>query len=56
MPRADSTFEVLEKVSDYAYKVDLPGDYGVSCTFNAANLKPYYADDNIENLTANSFL
>ena len=56
MPRADGPFEVLEKVSDNAYKVDLPGDYGVSCTFNVADLKPYYEDDNLENLRANSFL
>jgi len=56
MPRADGPFEVLEKVSDNAYKVDLPGDYGVSCTFNVADLKPYYEDDHLENLRANSFL
>ena len=26
MPRADSPFEVLERINDNAYKVDLPGD------------------------------
>jgi len=56
MPRADGPFEVLEKVNDNAYKVDLPGDYGVSCTFNVANLKPYYEDNHLENLRTNSFL
>jgi len=40
-PWTDGPFQVLEKVSDNAYKVDLPGDYGVSCTVNVANLKPY---------------
>jgi len=56
MPRADGPFEVLEKVSDNAYKVDLPRDYGGSGIFNVANLKPYYDDDNLENLRENYFL
>jgi len=34
MPRVDGPFEVLERVNDNAYKVNLPGDYGVSATFN----------------------
>jgi len=56
MPRADGPFEVLKKVSDNAYKVDLPKDYGVPCTFNVVGLKPYFEDDNLKNLRANSFL
>jgi len=56
MPRADGPFEVLEKINDNAYKIDLPRDYGVSCTFNVANLKPYFEDDKLENLGENSFL
>ena len=56
MPWADGPFEVLEKVSDNAYKVDHPKYYGVSCTFNVVDLKPYFEDDNLENLRANSFL
>jgi len=47
MPRADGPFQVLEKVSHNAYKVDLLNDYGVSCTFNIANLKPFYEDDTL---------
>jgi len=54
MPQADRPFEVLETINDNAYKVDLPGEYGVSCTFNVADLKPYFDDDNLENLRANS--
>ena len=54
MPRADGPFEVLEKINDNAYKVDLPGEYGVSCTFNVTDLKPYFEDDHLENLRVNS--
>ena len=32
MSRSDGPFEVLERINDNAYKVDLPGNYGVSAT------------------------
>jgi len=54
MSRADGPFEVLEKVNDNAYKIDLPGEYDVSSTFNVADLKPYFDDDHRENLRENS--
>jgi len=54
MPRADGPFEVLERINDNAYRIDLPGDYGVSATFNVADLSPYIADDYLEDLRANS--
>jgi len=47
-------FEVLERINDNAYKVDLPRDYGVSATFNVADLSPYFEDDHLANLRANS--
>ena len=50
MPRADGPFEVLERVNDNAYKVNLSGDYGVSATFNVADLSPYLEDDHLSNL------
>jgi len=50
MPRADGPFEILERVNDNAYKVDLPEDYGVSATFNVAELSPYLEDDHLANL------
>jgi len=40
MPRADGPFELLDKINDNAYKIDLAKDYGVSCTFNVANPNP----------------
>ena len=30
MPRTDGPFQIIKKVNDNAYKVDLPGDYNVS--------------------------
>jgi len=54
LPWADGPFEVREKIIDNVYKIDLPEEYGVSCTFNVADLKPYYDDDKLENLRANS--
>ncbi|GKE19491.1 RNA-directed DNA polymerase [Tanacetum coccineum] len=48
-PRADGPFRVLKKINDNAYKIDLPGTYNVSATFNVADLSPYVTDtDNSE--------
>jgi len=54
MPSADGPFEVLERVNDNTYKVNLPGEYGVSATFNVADLSPYLEDDHLSNLRINS--
>ena len=40
MPRGNCLFKVLEKVKDNAYKLELPGDMGVSPTFNVSDLTP----------------
>jgi hypothetical protein len=37
-PRGDGLFQALERINDNAYKVDLPGEYGVSVTFNVVDL------------------
>nr|GEX12367.1 putative reverse transcriptase domain, zinc finger, CCHC-type, aspartic peptidase domain protein [Tanacetum cinerariifolium] len=34
-------FVSIKKINDNAYKVELPGHYGVSNTFNVADLSPY---------------
>ncbi|WVZ80525.1 hypothetical protein U9M48_027994 [Paspalum notatum var. saurae] len=44
MPRAAGPFKVLEKINDNAYKLELPADFGVSPTFNIADLKPYLGE------------
>lgn len=54
MPRADGPFKIIERINNNAYKVDLPGEYAVSTTFNVKDLIPY-KDDDIESLRANSF-
>ena len=46
MPRAAGPFKVLQKINDNAYKLELPADFGtVSPTFNIADLKPYFGED-----------
>jgi len=55
MPRADGPFEVLEKIHGNAYKVDLPGNYGVSATFNVVELSAHEADDLLADLRIKSF-
>ena len=39
----DGPFRVLERVNDNAYKLDLPGEYGASATFNVTDLSPFDA-------------
>ncbi|XP_074314916.1 uncharacterized protein LOC141651088 [Silene latifolia] len=48
MRRADGPFEVVERIGSNAYKVNLPGDYGVHDTFNVGDLSPYYDSEDEE--------
>ncbi|KAL4278676.1 hypothetical protein GQ457_03G017510 [Hibiscus cannabinus] len=50
--RGDGPFQVLERVNDNAYKLDLPGDYNVSATFNVSDLSPF---DDFSDLRSNLF-
>ncbi|XP_021727697.1 uncharacterized protein LOC110694841 [Chenopodium quinoa] len=47
MPRAEGLFQIMEKINDNAYKVDLGGQFGVSSTFNVGDLAPYLEDDEL---------
>jgi len=55
MPRANGPFEVLERINNNAYNINLPWEYGVSTTFNVADLSLYLEDDTLENLSVNSY-
>jgi len=43
-PRGNGPFQVLERINDNAYKIDLPGEYGVSATFIVADLTLFDID------------
>ena len=45
MPRAAGPFKILTKINDNAYVLDLPAEFGVSTSFNVADLKPYPGED-----------
>jgi hypothetical protein len=45
LPRAAGPFKVLKKVNDNAYELELPADFGVSPTFNIADLRPYLGEE-----------
>lgn len=44
-PRGDGPFRVLEKINDNAYRLELPGEYTVSHTFNVADLEIFHVGD-----------
>ncbi|GKB12542.1 putative CCCH-type zinc finger family protein [Tanacetum coccineum] len=46
--RGDGPFFVLRKINDNAYKIELPGHYNVSATFNVTDLSPYKGDSDDE--------
>ena len=48
MPRAAGPYKIIEKINDNAYKLELPPEFGVSPTFNIADLKPYLGEDELE--------
>ena len=47
LPRGDGPFQVLERINDNAYKLDLPGEFNVSATFNVTDLSPFDAGSDL---------
>ena len=47
LPRGDGPFQVLERINDNAYKLDFPGEYNVSATFNVSDLSPFDTGDDL---------
>ncbi|KAL5555492.1 hypothetical protein UlMin_037728 [Ulmus minor] len=47
LPRGDRPFQVVARINDNAYKLDLPGEYGVSVSFNVADLSPFDVGDDL---------
>ena len=47
LPRGDGLIQVLECINDNAYKLDLPGEYNVSSTFNVSDLSPFDVGDDL---------
>jgi hypothetical protein len=45
MPRDAAPFKVLTKINDNAYILNLSAEFGVSPSFNVADLKPYVGED-----------
>ena len=44
-PRGDGPFQVLERINDNAYKLDLLGEYTISSTFNVSDLSLFDVSD-----------
>ena len=45
MPRVDGLFQILKKINDNAYQLDLQGKYDISSSFNVSDLSPFIVDD-----------
>ena len=47
LPCGDGPFQVLKRINDNAYKLDLPSEYNVSTTFNVTDLSLFHAGENL---------
>ncbi|GKV47177.1 hypothetical protein SLEP1_g54096 [Rubroshorea leprosula] len=46
-PRGDGLFQVITRINDNAYKLELPTEYNVSATFNVSDLSPFDVGDDL---------
>ncbi|KAL4283643.1 hypothetical protein GQ457_16G018750 [Hibiscus cannabinus] len=47
--RKGGPFQILERINDNAYRIDLPGEYNVSSSFNVDDLSPFDISDSRSN-------
>jgi hypothetical protein len=47
LSRGDGPFQVVERINDNAYKLDLLGEYSVNASFNVADLSPFDVGDDL---------
>ena len=47
-PRGDGPFQVLKRINNNAYQIDLPEEYGVHTTFNVMDLTPFAGSEDEE--------
>ena len=52
MPRGDGPFQVLKRINDNSYELDMPDTYLGSHTFNISDLTPFYVG--LQNSWSNS--
>jgi hypothetical protein len=45
--RGDGPFQVLARINNNAYKLDLPGEYNISATFNVFDIPPFDVGDDL---------
>jgi hypothetical protein len=45
MSRATSPFQILAKINDNAFKLELPPEFRVSPSFNISDLRPYLREE-----------
>ena len=53
--KADGPFKVLKRIVKNSYEIELLEGYGVSPTFNVADLSPYHGDGSNEDLRTSLF-
>jgi len=55
-PCGDGPFQIIKKINDNVYKLDLLADYGVHSTFNISDLIPFVGSvDEHQDLRTNPF-
>ncbi|KAL4296399.1 hypothetical protein GQ457_12G014830 [Hibiscus cannabinus] len=48
-PRGDGPFQVLERINNNSYKIDIPSEYNVSTSFNVSDISPFDVSDSWTN-------